>query len=311
MKFHRLSSGVPGLVSIPFLLPPSIPGPIPTDPGPAQSPPGATAGAESVPRLENPAAQLAHASVCRSAMRGKAGEALETARRRAIEAYRAVREHFPADARACAEASFRAGELLRAASDATGAIAEFQLARERGAETPFRVRAMLEIGHIHRRARKPAEALTAYESALADPAATPSQRDDASYWIGQVHLAQGGIEDARRAWKRVAEQGEDPLDRIRAWDCIALTFVAAGDLEGAAGVVERCREALAEVSAEETKLGERVRDALSTMRVLDDLQRAVQEREASKRKKEADSTEGPRDAGEKKKEAGSSFEPRP
>lgn len=242
--------------------------------------------APGVPRLESSAAQLAHAASCRAAMRGTAGEALVSARASAIEAYRAVREHFAADARACAEASFRAGELLRAASDAAGAIAEFQLARELGAETPFRVRATLEIGHVHRRGERAADAMAAYESVLADTGAKPPQRDDASYWIGHVHQSEGRIEDARRAWKRVAEGAEDPLDRIRSWDCIALTFVASGDLEGAAGVVERCREALSEVAAEETRLGERVRDALSTMRVLDDLQRAVQERDAAREKQE-------------------------
>lgn len=293
MKVLRGGSGLSGLVLIPFLAALSI----------------ASVGPVGVPRLESAAAQVAHAASCKTAMRGKAGEELETARRTAIEAYRAVREHFAADSRACAEASFRAGELLRATSDAAGAIAEFQIARERGAETPFRARAGLEIGHIHRRGRKHAETLTAYEGVLADPGATPPQRDDASYWIGQVHLADGRIEDARRAWKRVAEDGEDPLDRIRSWDCIALTFVQSGDLEGAAGVVERCREALSEVSAEETRLGERVRDALSTMRALDDLQRAVQEREATKERKEAERTDGSREVGEKKNEGGASFEP--
>jgi len=258
MNVLRRGSGLSGLALIPFLV-------------------------WGVPRLESAAAQLAHAASCKTAMRGKAGEELETARRTAIEAYRAVREHFAAEDRACAEASFRAGELVRATSDAAGAIAEFQIARERGAETPFRARAGLEIGHIHRRGRKHEEALAAYEGVLADAGAKPSHRDDASYWIGQVHETEGRIEEARRAWKRVAEDAEDPLDRIRGWDCIAHTFVLSGDLEGAAGVVERCREALAEVSAEETKLGERVREALSTMRVLDELQRGVQEREAKKK----------------------------
>jgi len=306
MKTSSWSSGLPGLVLIPLL----ATAPIPSSGATADLEPRASPSSEAVPRLESSAAQLAHAAACRTAMRGKAGEALESARKAAIEAYRAVRDHFATDARACAEASFRAGELLRASSDAAGAIAEFQIARERGAETPFRVRAMLEIGHVHRRSGKHAESLTAYEGALADPGATPSQRDDASFWIGQVHLAEGRIEEARRAWKRVTEDGEDPLDRIRAWDCIALTFVASGDLEGAAGVLERCREGLSEVSAEETRLGERVRDALSNMRALDDLQRAVQERETSKSKKAKDRTDRSSGDSEKKKEGGASFEPR-
>jgi len=298
MSELRRSPGLPGLALITILVAPTI-GAVAAPLRPPWSAP-AVEGPEAVPRLESAAAQLAHASTLKAAMRGKEGEARESARRAALAAYRAVRQHFAADARACAEASFRAGELLRAASDAAGAIAEFQVARERGAETPFRVRAALEIGHIHRRDGRHAEALAMYEGVLAEAAATPSQRDDASYWIGQVHASANRIEDARRAWKRVAEDGEDPLDRIRAWDAIALTYVASGDLEGAAGVVERCREALAEVAAEETKLGERVRDALTTMRVLDELQRSVRERAES----------SARDDRAKKKEGGTSFEPR-
>jgi len=153
MKVLMVSSGLSALVSIPFLAPPADA----ASAAVAESRAPAAPIARGVPRLETSAAQLAHAAACKTAMRGKAGEALESARAAAIEAYRAVREHFASDARACAEASFRAGELLRAASDPAAAIAEFQLARDLGAETPFRVRAMLEIGHVHRRARKHAE----------------------------------------------------------------------------------------------------------------------------------------------------------
>jgi tetratricopeptide (TPR) repeat protein len=215
-------------------------------------------------------------------MRGKEGDERNTTRQAAVQAYKAVREYFTSDARACAEAAFRAGELLRSADDATGAFAEFQVARERGADTPFRVRAELEIAHLHRRARDHEQALASYEAVLTDAASTPSQRDDASYWTGHVYAAEKRVEDARRAWRRVADHGEDPLDRVRAWDCIALSHIDAGDLEAAAGTLEKCREAMAETSAEETRLGERVRNALSSMRSVDDLQRAVEKRDKAK-----------------------------
>ena len=163
-----------------------------------------------------------------------------------------------------------------------GALAEFQIARERGKDSPYRVRAGLEIAHLHRRAQDVERALAAYEAVLTDAAATPGQRDDASYWEGHVYASAKRIEDARRVWQRLADTGEDPLDRIRAWDGIAASYVDAGDLEGAAGALERCREATAEVAAEETRLGERVRRALATMRAVDDLQRAVEKRDGKK-----------------------------
>jgi len=215
-------------------------------------------------------------------MRGKEGEIRTANRRAAIDAYRAVREYFASDARACAEAAFRGGELLRSAEDANGAFTEFQIAVERGMDTPFRVRAELEIGHLHRRARDQAKALAAYEAVLVDAAATAGQRDDASYWTGHVYAAEGRIDDARRVWQRVADRGEDPLDRVRAWDCIAQSYVARDDLEAAAGALERCREALADAAAEETRLGDRVRTALASMRAVEELQRAVEKREKSK-----------------------------
>jgi hypothetical protein len=199
-----------------------------------------------------------------------------------VRAYRAVRTHFPDDVLAGAEATYRAAELLRAGGDAPGALAEFAWVRDRGGESPFRVRALLEIGHLERRAKRTQPALAAYEAVLGDAAASQRQKDDASLWAGSVYQDAERPEDARRAWQRVADGGEDPLDRVRAYDHLALESVGRGDLEGAAGILERCREALSEIAAEETRLGERVRAALTGMRAHDELQRAVAARAKEK-----------------------------
>ena len=246
----------------------------PPGPGPVV----ARRGDPPPPQLESAAAQLRHAAEARAAIRGEAGPRREAARAAAVEAYRAVRAHFPDDAAACAEAAFRAGELLRASGSVEAALAEFAVARDRGAHTPFRVRAMLESGHVHRRAERHERALAAYEEVFAEEEAARGQRDEAALWIGRVHHEQGRAEDARRTWQRVADGAEDPLDRVRAWDGLASLLVEAGDLEGAAGTLERCRESLAEAAAEETRQGERVRNALSAMRSIDELARAVARR---------------------------------
>jgi tetratricopeptide (TPR) repeat protein len=272
--------GIAGSMTALFLttaaagLPPARQGPASEDRG--------GVGSSSVQKLETAEAQLAHADALRTSMRGKDGDAKSAARKAAIEAYRAVREYFGTDAKACSEASFHAGELLRSSNESSAALEEFQIAHERGKDSPFRVRAELEIAHIHRRGQDHEKALAAYEAVLADAAATPGQRDDASYWEGHVYLSSKRIDDARRAWQRVADTGEDPIDRIRAWDAIAGSFVDAGDLEGASGALEKCREVMAEAAAEETRLGERVRQALASMRSADDLQHAVLKREADK-----------------------------
>ncbi len=236
----------------------------------------------SVPKLETARAQIEHADGLRRALRGLEEEPRKEARLRAADAYGAVREHFPAATEACAEAAYRRADLLRQAGDLAGARADLAFARERGAGTPWRVRAALELGHLERRAKRPAPAMAAYEAVIADAAATPGQRDDASLWSGRVLSDLGRGEDAVRLWTRIADHGDDPLDRVRAFDLWARELVTRGDLEGAAGVLERCRERLADAAQEETRLGERVQSALANMGAIEVLARAVEARERSR-----------------------------
>lgn len=232
----------------------------------------------AVQKFDTPKAQFEHATSLKKALRGLDGEARDRARSEAVAAYRAVREYFGNEAALCSEAAFRAGELLRTADDLAGALAEFGIARDRGAGTDFRVRAMLEIGHVERRAKHSQPAITAYEAVVADNTSSARQKDEALLWVGRVYADLERFTDARRVWQKVADKGDDPLDRIQAFDQIASVLVETGDLEGAAGVIKRCNEALADVSQEETKLGDRVRAALGSMRSVDQLARAVEKR---------------------------------
>jgi tetratricopeptide (TPR) repeat protein len=135
---------------------------------------------------------------------------------------------------------------------------------------------------VERRAKNHADALAAYESVLAESDAPRRARDDASLWLGRVYMELDRSADAGRAWQRVADTGEDPLDRVRAYDYLACARVADGDLDGAAGILKSCRAALADVSAEETALGERVRSALLAMRATEELERAIAARDKQK-----------------------------
>lgn len=263
-------------------------------PGIGRLPEPTPAERSTVERLESAKAQLERATELKRALRGLQGEARDRARSEAVSAYRAVREFFAADAAACAEASFRAGELLRAAEDVAGALAEFGIARDRGAGTDFRVRAMLEVGHLERRMKHAQPALAAYEAVVAEESATKRQKDEALLWVGRVYGDQERFDDARRVWQKVADGGEDPLDRVRAFDLIASALVETGDLEGAAGVIKRCHDALSDVAAEETKLGERVRSALDAMRSPEQLSRAV-----LKRKSASEANDAPGERGSK------------
>jgi tetratricopeptide (TPR) repeat protein len=250
--------------------------------------------APKVQKLETAKAQFEHATTLKKGLRGLEGEARDAARVEAVAAYRAVREYFADEAALCAEAAFRAGELLRTADDLPGAVAEFGIARDRGAGTDFRVRAMIEIGNVERRAKHAQQALAAYEAVVADSTASARQKDEALLWMGRLYADLERFADARRVWQKVADKGDDPLDRIRAYDQIASVLIETGDLEGAAGVLKRCNEALADVSQEETKLGERVRTALGAMHSIDVLARAIE-----KRKQDADKVDKKGERGEK------------
>ncbi len=232
----------------------------------------------SVPKLESARAQLDFADDLRRGLRSAEEPARKDARVRAADAYGAVREHFGGDAAACAEAAFRRADLLRQSGDIESARAEYGVARERGANTPWRVRGALELGHLERRAKRLPQALSAYEAVIADASTAPGQRDDASLWTARVLADMGRSEDAIRTWTRVADSADDPLDRIRAHDQWAQQLIARADLEGAAGVLARANEKLAEAAQEESRLGERVRTALSKMRAVEELAKAVEAR---------------------------------
>ena len=105
-----------------------------------------------------------------------------------------------------------------------------------------------------------------------------SHRDEAWLWAGKAWNVLGKDEDARRAWAAVARTGSDALDRIQAYDLIGLSWIEAGDPEAAAGVLDQCLNALREESREETRNGNRIRDALFRMRVVGELRGIVKER---------------------------------
>ena len=240
-------------------------------------------GEGSVPQLETAAEQLKHAGSIKQSMRGLVDEERSAVRSRAVAAYQAVLDFFPGESATCAEAAFRAGELMRAGGAIDGALASFTNARQRGGGTVFKARSGLEIGHIHRRGDDSKAALDAYGGVMEDVNALPGYRDEGRLWAGRVWHDNKGRAQALRLWEQVAQHGEDHMDRIRAFDYLALDLIEGQDLEGAAGMLERCREALASVSEEETRLGERLRKSLTRMRAVRALQKAVEQREQDAR----------------------------
>ena len=241
-----------------------------------QSPPSAS---PQLPKLESAAIQLEHATKLKSSLRGAKDEARKSLALEVVAAYRAVRQYWPESMEVCAEAAFRAGELLRSSGDLTGALTEFEFVRGGNVRTPFRARAGLELGHLQRRGKHAEPALDAYLAVVADPLSEPARRDEAALWAGRVYSELGKLDEARRQWEAVAQRAEDSLQRVDAWDELALAAVDGGDFEGAAGWIAHAREGLADVALEETVQGERVRNALERMRAVRRLERAIAARD--------------------------------
>ena len=233
---------------------------------------------EHVPRFEDAALQLRHASRIRLSLAGTRGPGRAERRARAVRAYRAVPRYHPDRREAVAEAWFRIGELERAGGRSRAALEAFRRARDGGARTDFVPRAALEIGHLHRRGKRYGRALDTYERVAAERDHDTRYRELATFWTGRVFLKLERREDAERVFRRLADSSADPLMRIRGFDELVLVQVDAGDLEWAAGILEQCRKSVERRSLEQTEVGRRVRDALSRMRCRKRLKRAVRER---------------------------------
>jgi tetratricopeptide (TPR) repeat protein len=231
-----------------------------------------------VPRRADAGQQLLHARERARALWGTRGRERWRRRTEAAEAYRAVRAYFPEARAEGAEAAFRAGELWRAGEADGLARREFEAVLALQPEGPFAPRAALELGHNARRAGEHDRALAHYTAVLADERAPSERRADAALWAGRVHAQMGAHELARRLWEGVAGAADEPLSRIEAFDLLALDLIARGDLEGAAGMLDRARGELAQAARESTERGRRVRAALAAMRAIPELARSVEQR---------------------------------
>lgn len=235
--------------------------------------------ADETPRLASVEAEVERAIERKGRARKLRGAERTRALESAVAAYRAIGVHWPEERAVAAEAAFRAGELLRRLEREPEARVEFARARELGPLTSFGVRAGLELAHLSRRAGELEAAHTEFEAVARDERAERRYRDDAALWMARIDLELGRVEVARNAFERLAETAESELDRIEAFDEWSGSFVDAGDLEAAAGVVARCRSALQDVAEEETPLGERVRNALARMSSVRRLEQAVRARQ--------------------------------
>ena len=218
---------------------------------------------------------LESARAMKAKLAGARGAQLERLRRDAVAAYRQVARRYPKSGEVAAEASFRAGELLRAGGENEAAIVELQRAIDTPRGGSFQSRARYELAHILRRSEQFDAALVHFAAVETDRVAPDHQRDLAGLWRAKTLLEMGRSDEAERALRALVARVKDPVDRVRAYDELITILGNSGRLAAAVGHFADVKRLSLALSLEHTERGERMRSAIEGMRCLAVLQRAI------------------------------------
>jgi len=221
---------------------------------------------------------LAPAREARRSMHGLDGFPLFVARSAAIAAYARLELQPGLSPERRALAAFRRGELLRAGGFDAAAARAFETGRSALEPGPLWARACLELARLERRAARAPSALALLEQVRGEPRSGAGARARATLAQAELALEQGERASARRLLAQLVEHERAASVRIAAADELALALLAEGDLEGAAGALERCRSVLGEEAHELTQHGVRVRARLARMRARAALGAAIEAR---------------------------------
>jgi tetratricopeptide (TPR) repeat protein len=236
---------------------------------------------------------LKKADEARRAVKGE-GAVRRKAMEEAAKAYEAVLVKYPDAKEEASTAAFRLGELRRLLGNFDGARDAFAKVVATGGNRRLSARAVLETAHLHRRSQELGKALEAYRKVVLEFPDETSTRDDALYWIGSLHQQSKDFGKAREAWQAVADRGVDPLDRVRAFDCVAMSYVKEGKRDEAAATIEKARVALHDMASDPSSRGARVKKALDRMRAV----RAVEGKDAQVKGRGAAEGSGSEDDGD-------------
>ena len=193
-----------------------------------------------------------------------------------VDRYRSVMQEFPEAKAACAEASFRAGEIYRSLKMTEEAKGAFEGVLRYDTHGPFAARALLELGHIHRRAKAWDPALAFYRRVIAQ---CPKERDrcaDAFTWTGKVLLRKKAYEKARKVLVEFADKfPEFPEDAIRNIDLAAASLLQEGRQAEAQALVEKWRAHFEAMLGKDERMDRRLERALERMKTPERLREAV------------------------------------
>jgi tetratricopeptide (TPR) repeat protein len=231
--------------------------------------------ATPVPACTTPEEQLVQARAAQAAITGSRGELKRKRQQAAVEAWRAVREHHPRARAAIAEAAFRRGELLRAMEESGASRGAFQEVLEFApADSTWRVRALLELGHLARREGEWEKALVSYRRARETRGADLRHRNAAREWITKVQLKRGAWTAAEAAARDWRQHAASLLEEVRAEDRRLEALIGQRRLTQAWRELEELRERMAEHARRPTDEAEAIATALEGMRAPTLLRRA-------------------------------------
>ena len=224
--------------------------------------------------------QMAKAKQCKKESRGLSGEARFEAMKKTIVAYRAVAIHWPGVGPIRAEAAFRRGEIHRTLGDRGAARGAFEEALDAGGKTPFGPRALLEIGHLHRRALEIGLAVRYYRQALNFRGVFLRQKNDAREWLSRTWLL---AKDGPRAamWgSRWRANAEDPREEARAGDLEIQAWLLADNFTQAETVWKQLQLRLLPLTQEPTKEAKALASLLARLKGPRLLEEAKSKRES-------------------------------
>lgn len=222
--------------------------------------------ASEVEKQGDAKAQLKFASALEHKSRGLKGEDRKAHLKSVAEAYAAVPRYFAEASAECTEAAFRLGSVRRSLGDRDAALIAFEKAVELKGNRKFAARALLEIAHLSRRAKNFSEAAKIYEKLPKEFGDLADQTDTALIWAGKMRLANKENDAARLNWQTVAEKSNDPIDRVKAFDLIASSYIAEGKNAEATQIVDKCRTQLLPLAEDSSAKGLRVKKALQNMK---------------------------------------------
>lgn len=244
-----------------------------------------------VQRADTAKLQMKGADLARRNIRGR-GDARRALVVNAVAAYDAVLQFFPDAKEDCAMAWFRLGELNRSLGEPEAARAAFAKVVSLGVDRNLSARALYETAHLHRRAKELEKAIQAYRRVATEFADETSTRDDSLYWIGMIHSQAREFGKAREAWRAVADRGADAMDRVRAFDRIAGTYIKENKPAEASHIIEEAKTALHESASEPTSKGARVKKAIESMSCIRALERLEEKNADAKQTKTERQTDG-------------------